>query len=201
MSRNIINIQLNTKNYERTGFCQRTLLNSGAVNCLPNLIAQRLVGRKPLLEPLVLLQHQVRHQPAEYDAALGVEVRVVALDEVVRVGLCLANRLDVLAAVEVEVNVRRLGLRRRGDGALALVGEVVGHDARRVEAAAREGGDEDGGGAEGLDLLGEVAEVCLVLVEGDVLFGLLVVVAELFDSVSRSQGWMMLRMRGYVRLT
>lgn len=152
--------------------------NSRAVNRLPNLIAQRLVRVKVRRQLGLLLQHQVRHKPAKHDAALGVQVRVVVGLEVVRVRLVLADGLHELAAVEVEVDVRRLGLGGRRDGALALVGEVVRHDAVG-EAAAREGGDEDGRRAEGLDLLGEVAEVGLVLVEGDVLCGLLVVVAEL----------------------
>ncbi|CCF45136.1 hypothetical protein CH063_14316 [Colletotrichum higginsianum] len=162
-------------------------LNGRAVDGLPDLVAQRLVGREPLRQLLLLLQQQVRHQPPEDDAALVVEVRVVVLLEVVRVRLGLADGLHELAAVEVEVDVRRLASRRRGDRALALVGEVVGHDARRAEAAPRQRRHQDRCRPERLDLLGEVDEVGLVLVERDVLLRLLVVVAELRTRISPYQ--------------
>ena len=120
-------------------------------------------------------------------------MRPVVRQVVVRPAGFRPNRVDVVRAGAVEIDRARSRFSQgRGDGqrGVALGREVLDHARRRqggVEGAAGQGGDEDGGRAQGEDLRGESAQVGGEGREGDVFGGFLVVVAELGKE---EMGWL-----------
>lgn len=93
--------------------------------------------------------------------------------QVVRLGRRVANGVDVLERVLVQVQVGRVGGVGRGDGVEPLVVEAVRCVVLRRERPAGQWGDQERSAPVRLDVVGEVLEVSLVLVQGDVGCGFL----------------------------
>lgn len=152
-------------------------------------------------------QDEVGDHAPEHDAAVVVEVRPVALGEVVHLRGLIADGVDEGERRLVQVDVggrRRLG---RRDGREALVVQGVGRVVLGCEDAPCEGRCEELGGcllvmiekeslwgatywcpARGLHLLGKVLQVGLELAQGDVCSLLLVIMAELETRLSANPG-------------
>lgn len=116
------------------------LLDSGW-HPLPNRPTQRLVPPDPGAQAPArfALEQQVRDHAPEHDAAPVVQVREVALLQVVRVRRVTADAVDVLERIRVQVQVGGAGLLGRRDGVQPLVVEAVGRVVRGVGGKAAAG--------------------------------------------------------------
>lgn len=97
---------------------------------------------------------------------------------VVQVRVCASDRVDVLGGGLVEIDRGRLGRCCCAESGVDLINEVLDNDTI-LEGSACERGDEDGDSTSGSHLLHKVHEVALEFGDGDVLLGLLVIVAKL----------------------
>lgn len=109
---------------------------------IPDGVAYRAVIPQKRPQLSLLLEQQVGDHASKHHLGRLVEVRPVALGQVVPAPVGVPDGVDVVGALGVEVQVLRPGGRRGCDGPLPLVLEVP-HDAPARKGPSREGGYED----------------------------------------------------------
>lgn len=92
---------------------------------IPYKRTQRLIRRNPRLQPIDLLQQQIRQHTTEDDTAPVIQVRAVVLHQVVDLRRALPNGVDVIDAGLVQVEIRGVGGLGSRDGSEALVVQRV----------------------------------------------------------------------------